>query len=419
MAHKLNKKMLNPTSIEKSNVGLANSCFHESTINALRYYSTRGYSSFADTATFLQIIRDWFNVVNVKSLFSGQKNRDERRDPVTFGNRHQLDFLQDFYHWLERWSDMNGRGLSEQTFHHAKVTTLNLIHVANYLLDEKHLDYVLFGKIQSDPLEGRFQNYRQLCGANYFNSVAQFVQAEKKIRLKSLVKMGFFMKDIQNIFSRCNDATSNITKKSENELMGLIGNFDFSTNFNISVTDEATMFYTTGAIVRGFLKTTNCKSCVTMLSCNYEPLQIRLANDEAPPREEFLDLCNRGGLIKPSDLVQVACLHSWSLYSYIMEQQELSRKLMASPNPRSVFVNVFLKQIEMSNCTEELITERCRLGCQFKDKLEQIAVATFNLKARNYVSDANDQIRDDKGTKRCGNHKKSSDSKKVKKLSST
>ena len=102
-----------------------------------------------------------------------------------------------------------------------------------------------------------------------------------------------------------------------------------------------------------------------------------------------------------------------------MEQQELSRKLMASPNPRSVFVNVFLKQIEMSNCTEELITERCRLGCQFKDKLEQIAVATFNLKARNYVSDANDQIRDDKGTKRCGNHKKSSDSKKVKKISST
>ena len=142
---------------------------------------------------------------------------------------------------------MNGRGLSEQTFHHAKVTTLNLIHVANYLLDEKHLDYVLFGKIQSDPLEGRFRNYRQLCGANYFNSVAQFVQAEKKIRLKSLVKMGYFMKDIQNIFSRCNDATSNITKKSENELMGLIGNFDFSTNFNISVTDEATMFYTTGA----------------------------------------------------------------------------------------------------------------------------------------------------------------------------
>ena len=57
-AHKLSKKMLNPTSIEKSSVALVNSCFHKSTIFALRYYSSHGYPYFKETADFLQIIRD-------------------------------------------------------------------------------------------------------------------------------------------------------------------------------------------------------------------------------------------------------------------------------------------------------------------------------------------------------------------------
>ena len=193
--------------------------------------------------------------------------------------------------------------------------------------------------------------------------------------------------------------------------MGLIGTFDFRTIFNVTDSDEATIFYTAGAIVRGLLKKTKCESCATMLSCNNEPLQIRLADDAAPPKEEFLALCNRGGLIKPSDLVQVPCLHAWSLYSYIMEQEDLSRPLLASPNPRSVFVHVFLKQIERSNYTEELITERCKSGCQFKDKLEQIAVASFNIKAKKFVTAANDEIRP-KYKRCCGNHKQSSNSKK-------
>ena len=40
------------TGIGKTDVGLADSCFHESTINALRYYSNHGYSRFFETAEF-------------------------------------------------------------------------------------------------------------------------------------------------------------------------------------------------------------------------------------------------------------------------------------------------------------------------------------------------------------------------------
>lgn len=49
---------------------------------------------------------------------------------------------------------------------------------------ERHsFSFVLLGKFQSDPLEGRFGYYRQLSGGNFYISCRQLLQAEKKIRL--------------------------------------------------------------------------------------------------------------------------------------------------------------------------------------------------------------------------------------------
>ena len=147
MAYKLNKKVLNPNSIEKANVQLAYACFHESTIYDLLYYSLNGYPHFKETAKFLEIIRDWFNVINVKSQYYGQGSRDNRRNAIHFNDREQLDFLCDFHSWLQTWSISRGNCFSGPTFHAAKVTTDNLVHVANYLLDKKNIEYVLFSAI--------------------------------------------------------------------------------------------------------------------------------------------------------------------------------------------------------------------------------------------------------------------------------
>ena len=89
---------------------------------------------------------------------------------------------------MQTWSISRGNCLSEPTFHAAKVTTANLVHVTNYLLDKKNIEYVLFGAIQSDYLEGRFGGYRPVCGGNYFSSVLRFLQAEKPFVLDHLSK---------------------------------------------------------------------------------------------------------------------------------------------------------------------------------------------------------------------------------------
>ena len=154
-----------------------------------------------------------------------------------------------------------------------------------------------------------------------------------------------------------------------------------------------------------------------MLTCNNEPLQIETADFIQPNEQEYLSLCNRGGLIKPSDLVFISCVHAWSMYSFLLEDKTLSQLLLSSPNPRSVFVLLFISEMQRSACTEVLITQSCQSGCLFKDKLEQIAVATFNIKAKNYISAAKDSMRPLQ--KRQGNHKESKNAKKAKKLSSS
>ena len=63
MAYRLSDRVLNPASIERTNVSLADACFHESTINALKYYANHGFPNFLQTANVLQIFRDWFTLL--------------------------------------------------------------------------------------------------------------------------------------------------------------------------------------------------------------------------------------------------------------------------------------------------------------------------------------------------------------------
>ena len=243
MAFKLTDTVLSPSSLEKINVKLADSCFHESTINALAYYSSHGYAKFKETAEVLQIIRDWFNTVNVKSAFSGQKYRDNRRLPI-LGDDDGLTirYLNEFRNWLENWKSLGKHGLSKPTFA-AAIHTLNVIPaLTEYLTKEIGLEYVLLGKIQQDFIEGRFGWYRQLCGGNYYNSVPQFLQAEKIIRIRSLVKMDFDMKQIKGIFQVTNEADKNKLSGEVTTLLLSLSDARFNEHLLVESSDQAILY---------------------------------------------------------------------------------------------------------------------------------------------------------------------------------
>lgn len=168
---KLSDKCLNPAPIEKTNVMLANSVFHESTINALEHYAEKGFPEFKETAKYLRIIRTWFDIMNVKKRFTGQQKRDINKMPFTLEDQNIRSFLSSFSKWLNAWRDNSSsikNSLSYETFRAGLQTTEVMPKLAEYLCEEKGLEFVLTGKIQSDLLERRFGWFRKLNGSNFF-----------------------------------------------------------------------------------------------------------------------------------------------------------------------------------------------------------------------------------------------------------
>ena len=83
IAYKLTNKVLHPQPIEKTKVELADRLFHESTINALDYYSENGFPQYKTTADGLRLIRTFWDTVNVKNPKMGKYKRDPVREPIT------------------------------------------------------------------------------------------------------------------------------------------------------------------------------------------------------------------------------------------------------------------------------------------------------------------------------------------------
>ena len=67
-------------------------------------------------------------------------------------------------------------------------------------------------------------------GGNYFNSVLQFLQSEKTIRIRSLVKMGFEYSDVKAIFD---DSVTEDQNKISFEVDHFIDTMDEIFEFNM------------------------------------------------------------------------------------------------------------------------------------------------------------------------------------------
>ena len=204
--------MFKPQPIEKSNVSLAASIFSESTRAAMKYYVGHGYPHWEGTLNFLDLIANWWTILNVKSPSKGRRKRDENAEPITKDNLCQVEgFFSKIVCWLCEWKKSGSNGLSLGTFKTFQQTSRAFPLLVRYLLDEKGLKYVLSGKIQSDFIEKRFGRYRQLSGANYFATERQFIEAEKAIRVKSFIKFSkYSIKEVAFIMKTDEEESENV-----------------------------------------------------------------------------------------------------------------------------------------------------------------------------------------------------------------
>ena len=158
----LTKFAVNPSRLQLQNVQHVLKVFNEKVVASLKL---RGCH---DTAKFIQIILNWWNLVNVSG-----KGQDQRmNDPYRAVQDPQSTSLQTFLLIFQEASSGHGANRIKCFTHDTKnalvQTMQGLIAVCRYLFRNADFHYVLLREIQSDRLEGEFSVYRQSTGANSF-----------------------------------------------------------------------------------------------------------------------------------------------------------------------------------------------------------------------------------------------------------
>ena len=169
--------------------------------------------------------------------------------------------------------------------------------------------------------------------------------------------MEFNLSDIQHIFEADNDTKSAEVGEEVSLLTDNIENFRFE---KLGVAkDRAIIYAISGYIARNLIKNrSKCDDCSEFLSpdkVSFHPDIDEVVNtDQVEAREEFVRNITRGGLIKPSDALFVLCVHV-SMYTFIINAENHKEVLLATSNPRSVFVGTFIQKLDENENTRVIL----------------------------------------------------------------
>ncbi len=235
--------------------------------------------------------------------------------------------------------------------------------------------YVLLGKFQSDPIERRFSWLRQLSGGNYYISVRQLLENEKKIRATSLVK-----------FSQCSLTEIRSLGNDENlsqSLFRKVATFSHSLaevllvyQIDLESSDAHIICYVAGALVHAHLQRSGCSSCREILVGNTDKLPLsNISGEISEDAKQFIDRCNRGGLVNPSAVAFGICTKCWMIYSAIHETPALWREFLQLGNHRAVFCRTAMNVISEDAELEDILVNQ--LACDRSHNFGEILVAKF------------------------------------------
>ena len=186
--HKLSYLVLHPGN-KKQSVPLALAIFHETTTAAFESY----FPEREDASKFLKMINTWWLICNSK----------EMSYPNPLGNAVRVgdgktDFLEALADWLEKWhDDCPAFTLISKTSYALVLTLRAQSGLIKELLSEGY-DFVMTSRLQSDPIERRFSQYRQMSGGRFLVSLREVTNLERIIRCRSLVKadINFWKEDL-------------------------------------------------------------------------------------------------------------------------------------------------------------------------------------------------------------------------------
>ncbi len=392
-------------------MSLADSFFHETTIAGLEFYGSKqnqdtgsgdsvNTTGWLQTAAFMRLIRKHWDICNVKTVLLGKKKLNDDMKPVKKGDCANMMFLRNFAEWLQTWRDQGDwkHSLTRETFLAVIQSSLAVPDTVQYLLESKGLSYVLTGKLQSDPLERRFSWFRQLSGANYYVSVRQVLEAEKSIRLKSLIKFSNYdIDEVQEIFQAPDSDSADMITENCKSLISLLQAEELSLDGHTQ-DDSAIIYYIAGGAARSASKQVKCDGCTELLvqrsgSADQVHFEQNCSQtlDAQSRKTMFLDKINRGGLTHPSELAHLTGLYIWNLYSSLLECKEAMAFLLNTSRPKEVFILAFLTLADECKETEAIMETCCHCFHSFRTLIYAFAGRLFNTFVKNFGREINSQ----------------------------
>ena len=159
----------------------------------------------------------------------------------------------------------------------------------NELLNDGY-DFVLTARLQSDPIERRFSQYRQMRGGRFLESLREVLNSERILSCRSLIKedVNFWEEDLHpDSFHFENEMEEKLSDRRE-ELSECILDKD---SLEVATTIA-------GYVGKKLEKRSKCLQCKDKLKVKDDDLQ----------NDQYLSLLSRGGLFVPSKkLAEFVC----------------------------------------------------------------------------------------------------------------
>ena len=102
-------------------------------------------------------------------------------------NGDKKKFLTALADWIKQWYQSPAFALTPQTASALTATFCAHAVLIDDLLNEAH-HYVITARLQSDPIERRFSQYRQMSGGRFLASLREVLNSERILRCRSLIK---------------------------------------------------------------------------------------------------------------------------------------------------------------------------------------------------------------------------------------
>ncbi|XP_042913759.1 uncharacterized protein [Parasteatoda tepidariorum] len=379
---KLSLKSLNPSSFERQNVKLVLQIFNEFVPQGLlELGKNHNIVHYENTANFIKIINNWWNIVNVKTPTKGFHLKNEFQYPLSYKNERSINFLNKFLDWLDAWESMKcDAGMFSRETHGAlKLSTEGILQLMDYCVNELNFKYIMPGKFHTDDLESRFGCYRQLAGCQYNISTRQLFECEAKLRLKSLLYLNIPTKSFGLV---------QVTELLHNEHFAEEFQNDkiFSSlkimppDLSSAKTQLPVIVYVAGYCAFSALKKPNCLDC----------REIHLFDKQLPISKEYnyTQALDRGSLLLPKKHVVNAVLLNYIIVKKLCFEYEA--EFNKQINQRNVVTNLTKNYLVEKDLLGN--EEFCPSGHYMEKFLDMVVWSSTNVFLNNYTKTKNDAL---------------------------